>query len=115
MHMMRRHWKNQHAYKTCSFTGTDESGIVNNIRCTPYSNPYKVILSRAPSQPLSTAWDAVVRANYQLVLHDDLDRDSYIVTSKEPADNPLSNRLTCINYTDKYYQNDKDFINGLIT
>lgn len=174
MHMMRRHWKNQHAYKTCSFTAADESGIVlptnqinvadqyradtqqgavealqvngtgevvltlsdsvdfggkaqatvfvqtvagivDNIRCMPSTNPREVILTRAPSQPISTSWDAVVRATYQLVLHDDLDRDNYIVTTKDPGDNPMSHRLSCINYTDKYYPNDKDFINGLIT
>ncbi len=174
MHMMRRHWKNQHAYKTCSFTAADESGIVlptnqinvadqyradtqqgavealqvngngqvvltlsdsvdfggkaqatvfvqtvagivDNIRCTPGTNPHEVILTRAPSQPISTSWDAVVRATYQLVLHDDLERDNYIVTTKDPSDNPMSHRLSCINYTDKYYPNDKDFINGLIT
>lgn len=174
MHMMRRHWKNQHAYKTCSFTAADESGIVlptnqinvadqyradtqqgavealqvngtgevvltlsdsvdfggkaqatvfvqtvagivDNIRCMPSTNPREVILTRAPSQPISTSWDAVVRATYQLVLHDDLDRDNYIVMTKDPGDNPMSHRLSCINYTDKYYPNDKDFINGLIT
>ena len=90
------------------------AGIVDNIRCTPSDNPYEVILNRAPSQPISTAWDAVVRATYQVVLHDDLDRDNYIVTTKEPGDNPLSHRLSCINYTNKYYANDKDFIDGLI-
>lgn len=172
MHMMRRHWKNQLSFSTCSFTGADESGIVvptnrinvanqmradtqqgaiesldiiggktvltlsspvdfgskteatifvqtmsatvDNIKCKPTENSYQVVLNRAPSQPLSTDWDAVVRATYQLVLHNDAERDSYIVSTKEPDSSPLSHRLTCINYTDKYYQNDKDYINGLI-
>lgn len=173
MHMMRRHWKNQLVYSTCSITAADESGIVivnnridianqnradtqqgavkslsvnelgqavltlsnpvdfgtktqgtifvqtasatvDNIRCMPGANQYEVILNRPPKQPLSTAWDAVVRATYNFVLHDDIDCDSYIVTAKEPGDNPLSHRLTCINYDSGYYQNDKDFINGLI-
>lgn len=164
-HMMRRHWKNQHAISTCSFTAADESGIVvptnminvanqnradtqqgavealqvnntgqvvlalsdtvdfgskaqgtvfvqtvagivDNIRCTPSDDKYEVILSRPPSQPLSTAWDAVVRATYQLVLHDDIDRDNYIVTTKEPGDNPMSHQLTCINYDPRYYKSD---------
>ncbi|MEC9444247.1 MAG: hypothetical protein VX408_04170, partial [Pseudomonadota bacterium] len=91
------------------------AGIVDNIRCTPSSNKDEVVLNRAPSQPLSTAWDAVVRATYNLVLHDDLDRNNYIVTAKDPGSNPLNHQLSCINYTVKYYQNDKDFINGLIT
>lgn len=173
MHLMRRHWKNQLVYSTCSITAADESGIVivnnridianqnradtqqgvveslsvnnlgqavltlsravdfgtktqgtifvqtasatvDNIRCMPSSNQYEVILNRPPNQPLSTAWDAVVRATYNFVLHDDIDCDSYIVTAKEPDDNPLSHRLTCINYDSGYYQNDRDFINGAI-
>lgn len=89
------------------------SGVVDNIRCYPRDD-YSVVLSRAPSQPISTAWDAVVRATYQLVTHDDLQRDSYIVTAKDVGENPLSHKLTCINYDSRYYQNDKDYINGLI-
>lgn len=89
------------------------SGVVDNIRCYPRDD-YSVVLSRAPSQPLSTAWDAVVRATYQFVTHDDLQRDSYIVTAKDVGENPLSHRLTCINYDSRYYQNDSDFINNLI-
>ncbi|WP_352338295.1 host specificity factor TipJ family phage tail protein [Psychrobacter sp. 16-MNA-CIBAN-0192] len=173
MHLMRRHWKNQLVYSTCSITAADESGIVvvnnridianqtradtqqgsveslnvnelgqvilslsspvdfgaktqgtifvqtasatvDNIRCMPGDNQYEVILNRPPNQPISTAWDAVVRATYNLVLHDDVDRDSYIVTAKEPGNNPLSHRLTCINYDAGYYQNDADFKKGLI-
>jgi len=173
MHMMRAHHKNQNAYRTCSFTGADESGVViptnrinvanqlradtqqgeveslqinnsgqtvmvlsddvdfgtktqatifvqtvsatvDNITCMPSAQSNEVILSRPPNQPLSTAWDAVVRATYQLVLHDDLDRDSYIVTAKEPGENSLSHRLTCINYSARYYPNDNDFKRGAI-
>ena len=169
MHMMRAHWKNQLAYKSCELTGADESGIViptnridvadiyhagvqqgvverldavngqtiltlsepvklsgqatvfvqtmgglvDNIRCTRGGSDYELVLSRAPIQPLSTAWDAVVRATYRVVTHDDYDRDSYIVTKKDVA-GALSHKLTCINYDDRYYQNDSDFKRGLI-
>lgn len=89
------------------------TGVVDNIRCYPRDD-YSVTLSRAPSQPLSTAWDAVVRATYQFVTHDDLQRDSYIVTAKDVGENPLSHKLTCINYDSRYYQNDSDFKNNLI-
>lgn len=169
MHLMRTHHKNQLAYKSCEFTGADESGIViptnridvasqfnadvmqgvverldtvggqiiatvsepvdissgtlfvqtvagvvDNIKVTKADNPYQLILSRAPSQPLSLSYDAVVRATFKLVSHTELDRDAYIVSSKDRGDNPLSHKLTCINYTDKYYQNDDDFRRGLI-
>ncbi|MGE6439849.1 host specificity factor TipJ family phage tail protein, partial [Psychrobacter sp. NPDC078370] len=89
--------------------------IVDNIKCHPGDNSRQIILDRPPSYPISTANGAPVRATYNLVTHDDLDQDSYIVTSKGPGDSSMSNRLDAINYTAKYYQNDKDFIKGLIT
>lgn len=174
MHMMRNHWKNQLAYKSCELVGLDESGIViptnridvadiynsdvqqgivvaqtvdgsgntllslsepvvltdgqqatifvqtvagivDNIACVIGADSYTVVLSRPPVQALSLSYDAVVQATYRLVTHGDFDRDSYIVTAKEPSDNPLSHRLTCINYDDRYYQNDTDYKNGLIS
>lgn len=173
IHMMRSHWKNQLANKSCELTGLDESGIViptnridvadiynsdvqqgivvaqtvdngktvltlsepvtlatgqqatifvqtmtgvvDNIACVVGVDSYTVVLSRPPVQALSLSYDAVVQATYRLVTHDDFDRDSYIVTAKEPSDNPLSHRLTCINYDDRYYQNDSDYKNGLIS
>nr|WP_315041297.1 host specificity factor TipJ family phage tail protein [uncultured Moraxella sp.] len=169
--MMRTHHKNQLAYKTCTFTGADESGLViptnridvadlltadsrggvvenmdvmngetvltvsepidlavgtactvfvqtvaglvDNIKCTVKS-AFELTLSRPPSQPLSLDYDAVVRAVYKLSTRTPTDIDSYIVTSKETGGNALSHKLTCINYTDKYYQNDTDFKNKLI-
>ena len=56
----------------------------------------------------------MVNATYQIASNDDIERDAYIVTEKTPSDG-LTNKLTCINYTDEYYQNDTDFINGLIS
>lgn len=173
IHMMRAHWKNQLAYKSCEFAGADESGvviptnridvadiydaktqqgvveamtvntngqtvlilsdnarlstgqqatvfvqtvsgIVDNIYCTLGSHEREIVLNRAPVQPLSLSWDAVVQATYRLVTHNDVDRDSYIVTAKQPASNPLSHKLTCINYDDRYYQNDSDYRNNQI-
>lgn len=90
------------------------AATVDNIKCSPSNDPREVILQRPPSQPISTERSAQVRATYILVTHDDLDRDSYIVTSKGPGNTSMSHSLEAINYTDKYYQNDKDFINGLI-
>lgn len=170
MHLMRTHHKNQFAYKSCEFTGADESGIViptnridvasqfntdivqgvierldtvggqivatvsepvsmpsgtlfvqttagtvDNIKVTLGDNSYQLILARMPSQPLSLGRDSVVQATFKLVSHSELDRDAYIVSSKDRGENPLSHKLTCVNYTDKYYQNDSDFKKGLIS
>ena len=170
MHMMRIWNKLQYSYKSCEFTGGDESGIVirsnritvadqsradvqqgsvenleminnqivlstsnrvsldnsnhtlfvqtvdGNVDAIPCStlNDYQVILSRLPSGQISIGHDNVVNATYQIASNDDIERDAYIVTEKTPSDG-LTNKLTCINYTDKYYQNDTDFKNGLIS
>lgn len=87
------------------------AGILDNIKCTKHDD-YTLRLSRMPSAPIST--DGVVRAIYTLVTHSDTTKDSYIVTKKDVGDNPMTHKLTCINYTDKYYQNDDDFKRGLI-
>lgn len=173
MHMMRQQQKNLYAYKTCTFGGADESGIViptnridvanlyqsdtqqgvviqqsvdsngqtvlttnaavnltagqqatvfvqtisgivDNIRCQIGRHERELILNRPPSQPLSLSPTAVVRATYKLVTHNELDRDAYLVTAKEAGANPMSHKLTCINYTDKYYQYDSAYLNNAI-
>lgn len=86
-------------------------GVLDNIRCTKHDE-YTLRLGRMPTAPISI--DGVVRAVYTLVTHSDTTKDSYIVTKKDVGDNPMTHKLTCINYTDKYYQNDADFKKGLI-
>lgn len=74
---------------------------------------YSVVLARLPSGEISNGYDAVVQAVYQIVVNDDSARDAYLVTEKSPSDG-MTNTLTCTNYDDRYYQNDTDYINGLI-
>ena len=170
MHMMRTWNKHQYSYKSCEFTGGDESGIVirsnrvtvasqyranvqqgtatdlvtigNDIvlyTSNPVSIPdggyvlfiqtvdgnvdamsisqygdYAVKLPRLPSGQIAIGADNVVNAVYQIVSNADNEKDAYLVTEKSPSDG-LTNKLTCINYTDKYYQNDADLSNGKIT
>ena len=170
MHMMRTWNKHQYSYKSCEFTGGDESGIVirsnrvtvasqyranvqqgtatdlvtigNDIvlyTSNPVSIPdggyvlfiqtvdgnvdamsisqygdYAVKLPRLPSGQIAIGADNVVNAVYQIVSNADNEKDAYLVTEKSPSEG-LTNKLTCINYTDKYYQNDADLSNGKIT
>ena len=72
-----------------------------------------VKLARLPSGEISGT-DKVVQAVYQIVSETDNDRDAYLVAQKDPADG-MTNKLLCTNYDDRYYQNDSDFTNGLIT
>lgn len=74
---------------------------------------YSVKLARLPSGEISGT-DRVVQAVYQIVSETDGNRDAYLVTQKDPSDG-MTNKLLCTNYDDRYYQNDSDFTNGLIT
>lgn len=169
MHMMRIWNKLQYSYKSCEFTGGDESGIVirsnritvadqsradvqqgsvenlemidnkivlstsnrvsldnsehtlfvqtvdGNVDAIPCStlNDYQVILSRLPSGQIAIGHNNVVNAVYQIVKTQDSGRDAYLVSEKSP-EKGLTNRLTCINYDERYYQNDSDYQNNLI-
>lgn len=74
---------------------------------------YSVKLARLPSGEISGT-DKAVQAVYQIVAETDDNRDAYLVAQKDPADG-MTNKLLCTNYDDRYYQNDSDFIDGLIT
>ena len=74
---------------------------------------YSVKLARLPSGEISSGYDSVVQATYQIVTEQDIDRDAYLVSQKDPSEG-MTNKLTCTNYDDRYYQNDKDYLNGLI-
>ena len=74
---------------------------------------YSVKLARLPSGEISGA-DKAVQAVYQIVSETDNNRDAYLVAQKDPSDG-MTNKLLCTNYDDRYYQNDSDFTNGLIT
>lgn len=74
---------------------------------------YSIKLARLPSGEISSGYDAAVQAVYQIVSEADSARDAYLVTQKDPSEG-MTNKLTCTNYDDRYYQNDTDYINGLI-
>ena len=74
---------------------------------------YSVKLARLPSGEISGT-DKAVQAVYQIVSETDDNRDAYLVAQKDPNDG-MTNKLLCTNYDDRYYQNDSDFTNGLIT
>lgn len=74
---------------------------------------YSVKLARLPSGEISGT-DRAVQAVYQIVSETDDNRDAYLVAQKDPSEG-MTNKLLCTNYDDRYYQNDSDFTNGLIT
>ncbi len=74
---------------------------------------YSVEMARLPSGEISGS-DRVVQAVYQIVTNGDEHRDAYLVAQKDPSDG-MTNKLICTNYDDRYYHNDVDYKNGLIT
>ena len=74
---------------------------------------YSVKLARLPSGEISGT-DRAVQAVYQIVAETNDNRDAYLVAQKDPSEG-MTNKLLCTNYDERYYQNDDDFKNGLIT
>lgn len=90
------------------FIQTINNGV-ESIACSPRDD-YSVTLARLPQGEISTDWHNAVRAVYQIVGSNDGDKDAYIVTKKDPGEG-MTNKLTCTNYSSKFYQNDKDYLN----
>lgn len=74
----------------------------------------KVILQTAPRLPLVTNSENYAKTVYQIVASDDTRQLAFIVSEKEP-DTTYTNTIRAINYDSRYYANDKDFINGIIS
>jgi len=89
----------------------DES--VESIPVYATSDPYSVILSRAPRMPLYLDIDACVRTGYIITGNSSKTPSAYLVQDRTPQAK-MTNKITCINYDDRYYQNDQDYADGLI-
>lgn len=81
------------------------AGTVESIPCT-FINEHTVKLARLPFAGVSTSYNAVVRAAYQLVKDTSNDFNLWLVLEKEPVGNG-NNKLTCVKYDERYYENDK--------
>lgn len=72
-----------------------------------------IVLATPPRLPLVTAVDNYCRTTFVLVAANSTRSDAFLVTAKEPIDN-FSTKITAVNYDAKYWQNDKDYINGVV-
>ncbi|HBC3628185.1 TPA: hypothetical protein KD214_003109, partial [Acinetobacter baumannii] len=84
-------------------------GTVDLIPVTPGSAKNKVLLGRLPNGALKLSPDDFVNTIYTVVNDDTKGSLPYLVAKREPADQ-FSNTITAINYDERYYLNDKDFI-----
>ena len=90
------------------------SGITDNIPCFAGSTNRQILLDRPPLEPLSLDYVNAARATYMLVADDDTETRAFLLAEKS-SDSKTTNLLKCVNYDARYYSNDTDQINGLIS
>jgi hypothetical protein len=88
-------------------------GSVESIGVTAGAAANRVILARAPRAALALDYDLFARTTYVIVGNNSSRQSAYLVAEKEPQSAYIS-RIKAINYDDRYYTNDKDFINGAV-
>jgi len=88
-------------------------GSVESIGITRGSSDRTVLLNRAPTVTLSLDDDASVKTLYWIVANDDVRPQSYLITTRTPDDG-FTEKVTAVNYDDRYYQKDLDYKNGTI-
>jgi len=84
-------------------------GSVDLIPVTAGSAKNKVVLGRLPNGALKLSPDDFVNTIYTVVNDDTKGSLPYLVATKDPVDK-FSNTITAVNYDERYYLNDKDFI-----
>jgi hypothetical protein len=87
-------------------------GSVQGIFVSSASNR-QIVLSEPPRLPLVTDHTNFCRTGFVLVAANSTRSDAFLVTMKEPIDN-FSTKITAVNYSDKYWDNDKDYVNGIV-
>lgn len=84
-------------------------GSVDMIPCTVGEYTNQVVLQRLPLKPLVTDADRYVKTLYTVVKAADADTQAFMLTELAPNDQ-MTNKLTCMNYTDLYYEKDHSFM-----
>lgn len=86
-----------------------DDATVDIVECVAGAEPYEVNLIRPPLRPLVVDPDRYVKTLYTVIKAADTGKSAFMLSEMTPNDQ-MTNKLTCINYDDRYYQNDHDFI-----
>jgi len=89
-------------------------GTVDNIPIVKTAFSNKVLLLRTPSMPLALDFDLYAKTTFIISPNNDTRKTAFILTEKSPK-GVMTSELKAINYESRYYQNDKDFINNIIS
>lgn len=91
------------------------NGSVETMLVTQGVDEWHLVLERLPILPLITSTDGKVTAtNYSITLSNDLDSEAYLISEKSPSAT-FESEITAVNYDERYYSNDSDYINNLIS
>lgn len=88
-------------------------GTVESMPVTAGSDSYSMVLSRAPRLPLAVSPELYARATYIVAANNDTRQRAFLVTEKITKDN-FTSTVRAGNYDARYYEHDKDFLNGVI-
>jgi len=72
-----------------------------------------VVLSRAPARPLVVEDESYAKTTYIIVGDQETREQAFLLSEKDPESSTTC-KIKAINYDSRYYQNDSDYINGII-
>lgn len=91
------------------------NGSIETMQVSQGSDEWHLVLERLPTLPLVTSWDGKVAPTvYSITLSQNKDSEAYLVSEKSPS-GTFESQITAINYDARYYKNDSDYLNNLIT
>ena len=88
-------------------------GSVESMPITKGNTSNKIILNHAPVLPLVTNFNAYAKTTFVIASNSDPRKTAFILLEKSPK-GTMTSELKAVNYDARYYQNDKDLINGVI-
>lgn len=91
-----------------------KDGSVESIPISKTSYQNKVLLAHAPAMDLVLDYNSFARTTFLVTSNIDNRKTAFILTEKSPK-GIMTSELKAINYDARYYQNDKDLINSVIT
>lgn len=91
-----------------------KDGSVESIPISKTSYQNKVLLAHAPAMDLVLGYNSFARTTFLVTSNTDNRKTAFILTEKSPK-GVMTSELKAINYDARYYQNDKDLINSVIT
>jgi len=86
-------------------------GTTESIPVTAGATARQVVLSRAPRLPLALDDELYAKATFVLVGNSEPRENAFMVTEKTSQSN-FTTSVIAVNYDNRYYANDKDFVNG---